>query len=135
VLPNLRQGHAVHELHGQERVALVQREVVDGDDVGMAAAPGGPRGIRWLLVALLRLAPAHDPLAVDLGVLLPDDKGVDHDRAVERLGLSGLLRAGLECLAAMTAVLGDEADLPLDELYREVLPGALTEHELLRAPR
>lgn len=101
----------------------------------LAAAPGGPRGIRWLLVALLRLAPAHDPLAVDLGVLLPDDKGVDHDRAVERLGLSGLLRAGLECLAAMTAVLGDEADLPLDELYREVLPGALTEHELLRAPR
>jgi hypothetical protein len=33
----------------------------------------------------------------------------------------------------MTAVLGEEADLPLDELYREVLPGALTEHELLRS--
>lgn len=100
----------------------------------LAAVPGGPRGVRWLLVALLRLAPAHDPLAVDLAHLLPDERGVDPDRAVERLGLHGLLRAGLECLSAMTQVFGDEADLPLDELYRDVLPGALTEHELLRTP-
>ncbi len=97
----------------------------------LAAVPGGPRGVRWLLVTLLRLAPGHDPLAVDLAPMLPDDR-VDEGRAIERLGLSGLLRAGLVCLAAMTTVLGEEADLPLDELYREVLPGALTEHELLR---
>jgi len=100
----------------------------------LAAVPSGPRGARWLLVVLLRLAPTHDPLAVDLGSLLPDDHTVDPDRAVEKLGLGGLLRAGLECLSAMAEVLGEEADLPLDELYRDVLPGALTEHELLRTP-
>ena len=98
----------------------------------LAAVPGGPRGVRWLLVLLLRLAPGHDPLAVDLGPVLPDERGDDPDRAVEKLGLHGLLRAGLDALAAMAEVLGEEADLPLDELYREVLPGALDEHQLLR---
>lgn len=98
----------------------------------LAAVPGGPRGARWLLIALLRLAPGHDPLAVDLGPELPDDPGVDPDRAVDKLGLHGLLRTGLDCLSAMTGVLGEEADLSLEELYREVLPGALNEHELLR---
>ncbi len=100
----------------------------------LSSLPGGPKGARWLLTALLRLAPGHDPLAVDLGGLLPDDRGVDPERAVERLGLPTLLRLGLECLAAMTAVLGEEADLPLEELYREVLPDALVEHDLLREP-
>ncbi len=98
----------------------------------LSAVPGGPRGARWLLVALLRLAPEHDPLAADLRPLLPDDRGVDPDRAAERLGRPGLVRAGLECLAAMQQVLGDEADLPLEELYRDVLPDALVEHALLR---
>lgn len=101
----------------------------------LGAVAGGPRGPRWLLTALLRLAPAHDPLAVDLGPLLPDDHSPDPERAVERLSRDALLRCGLECLAAMAAVLGEEADLPLEELYREVLPGALTEHDLLRNAR
>ena len=99
----------------------------------LAAVPAGPRGARWLLVQLLRLAPGHDPMAVDLGPLLPDDRSVDPDRAVTRLGLAGLVRQGLVCLEAMARVLGDEADLPVEEMFREVLPGALVEHQLLRA--
>jgi hypothetical protein len=99
----------------------------------LSAVQGGPRGPRWLLGTLLRLAPGHDPLAVDLAAFLPDERAVDPDRAVEKLGLHGLLRAGLDCLAALAAVLGEEADLPLEELYRDVLPGALEEHQLLRS--
>lgn len=102
------------------------------DDL-LTSVPGGPRGARWLLVLLLRLAPGHDPLAVDLAPYLPDGRGVDVDRAVDKLGLHGLVRAGLDCLSALATVFGDEADLPVEELYGEVLPGALTEHQLLRA--
>ena len=98
----------------------------------LSAVPGGPRGPRWLLGVLLRLAPGHDPLAVDLTAFLPQDRGVDPERAVDKLGLHGLVRAGLTCLQAMAEVLGEEADLPLEELYRDVLPGALEEHQLLR---
>jgi len=93
--------------------------------------PDGARSVRWLLVALLHLAPGHDAMAADLGPLLPGDGVVDPERAAARLGLHGLLRAGLPCLEAMAAVFGEEADMPLAGVLGEALPTALTEHGLL----
>ena len=98
----------------------------------LASVEAGPKGERWLLAACLRLAPEHDPLAVDLGPLLPGGPGTDPDRAATRLGRHGVVRAGLTCLEALAGVFGDEADLPREELLGEVLPSALAEHELLR---
>lgn len=98
----------------------------------LASVTGGPRGERWLLAALLHLAPEHDPLALDLRPLLPHEAVTEFDRAATKLGRHGLLRAGLSCLEALVGVFGDEADLTRDELLGEVLPAALGEHELLR---
>ena len=33
----------IHEFHCQERIAVVKRKVIDGDDVGMQAPPGRAR--------------------------------------------------------------------------------------------
>ena len=94
----------------------------------------GPRGERWLLVALLREAPEHDPGALDLRAFLPGDAGVDADRAAARAGRSGMLRAGLGCLDALAASFGAEAVMPREDLLGIVLPTALVEHDLLRTP-
>ena len=97
----------------------------------MSALPAGPRGARWLLGALVREAPAHDPAAVDLTTFLPGEAGVDVERAARKAGRAGVLRAGLACLDVLAATFGEEAGLPRDELLGIELPSALFEHELL----
>jgi hypothetical protein len=108
--------------------ALRQAQV--GELVQSVAA--GPRGDRWLLVALMREAPEHDPGALDLRALLPGEAGVDAERAAARLGRTGMLRAGLRCLEALADAFGAEAVLPREDLLGIVLPTALIEHDLLR---
>ena len=97
----------------------------------MSALPAGPRGARWLLGALVREAPGHDPAAVDLAAFLPGEAGVDVERAAARAGRVGVLRAGLACLDVLAATFSEEAGLPRDELLGVELPSALFEHELL----
>ena len=100
----------------------------------VTSVPAGPRGSRWLMTTLLREAPAHDPAAADLSGSLPADGGVDPDKAAARAGRTGMLRAGLEVLDALAAGLGEEAQLPREELLQVVLPTAFAEHDLLRRP-
>jgi hypothetical protein len=100
----------------------------------LAAVPGGPRGARWLLTALLREAPVHDAAATDLTGHLSAEPASDPDRAAQRAGRHGVLTAGLLCLEALAEVLGDAADMDREELLAMVLPAALQEHELLRRP-
>ena len=100
----------------------------------LQSLPAGPRGGRWLLTALLREAPAHDPGALDLTASLPSDAGVDPDKAAARAGRGGMLRLGLECLEALATSFGEEAVMPREELLGVVLPTALVEHDLLRRP-
>ena len=94
------------------------------------AVPGGPRGPRWLLVGCLREAPGHDPAATDLRAYLPAD-ATDLDRAAGKAGRRGTLSAGLLCLDALAAVVGEGLGIPREELLALVLPGALVEHDLL----
>ena len=100
----------------------------------LAAVPGGPRGSRWLLAACLREAPVHDTSAADLGPFLSGEPAGDPDRAAARLSRTALLGAGVACLEALAAVLGDDAQMPREELLGLVLPSALGEHDLLRQP-
>ncbi|HWG93054.1 MAG TPA: hypothetical protein VNU66_02360 [Mycobacteriales bacterium] len=95
--------------------------------------PGGPRGARWLLTACLREAPHHDPAAADLTALLPAES-VDPDRAAEKAGTTGVLRAGLVSLEALVRAFGEEAHVSRAEVLGAVLPTALVEHDLLRRP-
>jgi hypothetical protein len=55
----------------------------------------------------------------------------DPDKAAQRVGRHGTLSAGLACLEALAAVLGDNAQMERDELLGQVLPSALDEHDLL----
>jgi hypothetical protein len=89
------------------------------------------RGPQGLLLDLLRLAPGHDAMAVDLGAVLPPGGPADADRTAVRLGLHGLMRDGLTSLEAMGAVLGEEADMPVADVLGDALPSALVEHGLL----
>ncbi|MCW2778715.1 MAG: hypothetical protein JWN17_2440, partial [Frankiales bacterium] len=98
----------------------------------MAAVPGGPRGARWLMAACLREAPVHDTSAADLGPFLSGEPAADPDRAAARLSRPALLAAGIACLEALATVLGEDAQMPRDELLTFVLPSALGEHDLLR---
>lgn len=101
----------------------------------VAAVPAGPRGGRWLVTALVREAPKHDPVAADLAALLPPDAvAVDADRAATKAGRTGMLRLGLSSLEALAATFGEEAVMPREELLGVVLPTALLEHDLLRHP-
>jgi hypothetical protein len=100
----------------------------------LQSAQAGPRGERWLLVALLREAPEHDPGALDLTPWLPGDLGVDPDRAAARAGRTGMLRLGLACLEMLAQSFGEEAVMPRQDLLGVVLPTALVEHDLLRSP-
>ncbi|MCU1693264.1 MAG: hypothetical protein JWM64_2355, partial [Frankiales bacterium] len=98
----------------------------------MSAVPGGPRGSRWLMAACLREAPAHDTSAADLGPFLSGEPAGDPDRAAARLSRANLLAAGVACLEALAGVLGEDAQMPREELLGLVLPSALGEHDLLR---
>lgn len=110
----------------------VLRRVQVGDL--LSSVPGGPRGARWLMAACLREAHDHDAGAPDLTAFLPSEAAVDPDRAAEKAGRTGMLRAGLVCFDALAATLGSEAQLPREDLFAYVLPTALAEHELLRPP-
>ena len=100
----------------------------------LSSVPGGPRGARWLMAALLREAPAHDGAAADLSSYLVAEPAPDPDKAAQRVGRHGTLSAGLACLEALAAVLGDNAQMDRDELLGQVLPSALDEHDLLLRP-
>ncbi|HWH27894.1 MAG TPA: hypothetical protein VNU26_02845 [Mycobacteriales bacterium] len=97
----------------------------------LSDVPAGARGARWLLEACLREAPHHDPAAADLTPHLPPDGG-DPDRAAQRLGTRGVLRAGLTSLEALVRAFGEEAHVSRAEVLGVVLPTALVEHDLLR---
>jgi len=98
------------------------------------AVPGGPRGARWLLVGCLREAPEHDAAATDLRPYLPaGSTSSDIDKAASKAGRRGTLSAGLICLDAVAAAVGEGMGIPREELLALVLPGALVEHELLQS--
>ena len=99
----------------------------------LSAVPAGPRGARWLLVACLREAHAHDAAAPDLDPHLPVES-VDVERAAARAGTSGLLTAGLTCLVALAATFGEAGRLPREVALGMPLPTALIDHDLLRRP-
>ncbi|MBC7372934.1 MAG: hypothetical protein H7323_02970 [Frankiales bacterium] len=98
----------------------------------LAGVPGGPRGARWLMAALLREAPGHDAAAADLSLWLTAESSPDPDKTAQKLGRQGTLTAGLSCLESLAAVLGDTAQMDREELLGQVLPSALDEHDLLR---
>jgi hypothetical protein len=97
----------------------------------IAAVPAGARGPRWLLLACLREAPAHDQAAVDLRPFLPAESAGDVDRLASKAGRRGVLAAGLVCVDALAGVVGETLGIPREELLALVLPGAFVEHELL----
>ncbi len=96
--------------------------------------PPGPRGARWLLAACLVEAPQHDPTSLDLSAFVPSTDLVDPDRAADKAGVVGMLRAGLQLLDALAAVLGAEAQASRLDVLTGILPTALVEHELIRGP-
>ncbi len=98
----------------------------------LTGVPGGPRGARWLMAALLREAPGHDAAATDLSGFLVGEPAADPDKVAQKLGRHGVLSAGLLCLEALATVLGDAAQMDREELLGQVLPSALDEHDLLR---
>jgi hypothetical protein len=117
---------------------LVEIDPTEPEDVvaerlatALAAVPAGGRSARWLLVACLREAPAHDPAAADLRPLLESEPQSDVDRQADKIGLTALLRAGLEALDAATHLVGDSLGMPREEMLAFVLPSALVEHDLL----
>ncbi len=117
------------EVDPHEVPELLQAKV----DELLAAVPSGSRGARWLLIGCLREAPDHDVAATDLRPYLPADS-TDIDRAAEKAGRRGTLAAGLVCLQALAAIVGEGMGIPREELLGLVLPGALVEHDLLRGP-
>ncbi|MCA1721543.1 MAG: hypothetical protein LC779_10750 [Actinobacteria bacterium] len=98
----------------------------------LGSVPTGSRGARWLLATGLLEAHDHDPAAVDLGPYVPKDSAPDPERLAERAGRTGVLRAALQCLDALAASLGGEAEVPRDAVLGSIFPAALDEHELLR---
>lgn len=99
----------------------------------LTAVPAGPRGVRWLLVACLREAHAHDAAAPDLNDFLPAES-VDVERAAQKAGRVGLLSAGLTCLTAMAATFAEAGQLPREVALGMPLSVALVDHDLLRRP-
>ena len=97
----------------------------------VSAAPGGPRGARWLLTACLREAHDHDAAAPDLAPYLPPE-AVEVERAAVRAGRVGLLSAGLSMLEALAATFGEAGRLPREVALGMPLPMALVDHDLLR---
>ena len=99
----------------------------------LTAVPAGPRGARWLLVACLREAHDHDAAAPQLAAFLPAES-VDVERAAQKAGRTGLLSAGLTCLAAVAETFGEAGQLPREVALGMPLPVALADHDLLRRP-
>jgi hypothetical protein len=99
----------------------------------VSAVPAGPRGARWLLVAVLREVHAHDAAAPDLAAFLPPE-GAEVERAAVRAGRPGLLSAGLTCLEAVADTFGAAGRLPREVALGLPLPMALVDHDLLRRP-
>ncbi len=120
------------EVDPHEPPELLQSRVTDL----VESVPGGPRGSRWLLVGCLREAPDHDQAATDLRPYLPAGSSDprDIDKVATKAGRRGVLTAGLVCLDALAAVVGEGMGIPREELLAMVLPGALVEHDLLRSP-
>jgi hypothetical protein len=114
------------EVDPHEPPELLQNRVTEL----VQSVPAGPRGARWLLVGCLREAPEHDQAATDLRPFLPADT-TDVDKAAAKAGRRGTLTAGLVCLDALAAVVGEGMGIPREELLALVLPGALVEHDLL----
>ena len=110
--------------------SLRQSQVVEM----LEALPPGPRGARWLLAACLVEAPEHDRGALDLSRSVPAEDVVDADRAADRAGLLGMLRAGLQVLDALAAGMGAEAQATRLDVLTAIFPSALVEHELVRLP-
>ncbi len=94
----------------------------------------GPRGARWLLAACLVEAPQHDPTSLDLSAFVPRTEVVDPDRAADKAGVIGMLRAGLQLLDALARVLGAETQASRLDVLTGIFPTALVEHELIRGP-
>jgi hypothetical protein len=93
-----------------------------------------PKGARWLLTACLSEAPEHDQASTDLRPYLPTVMTpADATRQAVKAGRRGVLTGGLACLEVLASVVGESLGIPREELLAMVLPGALVEHELLRA--
>lgn len=105
--------------------------VADRLETALAAVPADGRSARWLLVACLREAPVHDPAAADLRPLLEREPQADVDRQADKIGLTAVLRSGLDALDAATYLVGDSLGMPREEMLAFVLPAALLEHDLL----
>jgi hypothetical protein len=112
-------------------------EAVRGTQVAelLDAVPAGSRGARWLLATCLLEAHDHDAGAPDLSAHVPRDSATDPDRRAERAGRAGVLRGALQCLDALAATLGADAEMSRDGVLGSVFPAALDEHELLRPPQ
>ena len=89
-------------------------------------------GARWLLAACLREAHGHDRAAPDLSAYLPREPSTDPDRAADKAGRLGMLRAGLACLDALATAFGPDTELSRADVLTDVLPTALLDHDLLR---
>jgi len=115
------------ELDPQEAPELLRAQVAEL----LGAVPAGASGARWLLTACLREAPEHDPAAADLTPLLSGEPTPDVDRQARRAGRRGMLDAGLAVLEALSATFGEPVGVSREEVLSLVLPGALSEHDLL----
>jgi hypothetical protein len=87
---------------------------------------------RWLMDAVLRLAHGHDPQALDAEPLLGAAIVPDPDRAAEKAGRFGTLRAGLDVLDTLASALSEETTLEAHEVIALLLPNALATHDLLK---
>jgi hypothetical protein len=103
-------------------------------EAALTAVQDGNKGSRWLLLAALREAPRHDQAATDLSPVLPRDH-VDVDRVAERIGRTGVLRAALQSLEAVSGLVPEIPGLPREEMLAMAWHGALVEHDMLLLER
>ena len=122
--------HVLVEVGPPDTPDMVQAQL----ETLLASLPAGPRGARWLMVGCLREAHDHDPAATDVSAMLPAGTPDDLDRAASKVGARGVLSAGLLCLDALGAAIGEPLGIPREELLGLVLPRALVEHDLLAGP-
>jgi hypothetical protein len=106
----------------------------DRVDAALHGLPDGNKGSRWLMLAALREAPQHDQAATDLTPVLPRDN-VDVDRVAEKVGRTGMLRAALQSLEAVSRLVPEIPGLPREEMLAMAWHGALVEHDMLQLDR